>query len=639
MSEEITTEKAKAEEHEHGGHGAWVRTISAATLFAIAMYFELATEVFKQYPIWRLIAFVAAYLPVAIPVMMEAVEGFRKRDLFTEFTLMAVATLGAFALREYPEGVAVMLFYAVGELFQQAAVGRAKKSIRALFDVRPQTATVLRNGSATDVPPGTVQVGEVVRISPGERVPLDGELKEGSASFNTSALTGESVPRKVDQGGVVLAGSIAMDRSVEVIVTKPYADSSLARMLYLVQHATAQKAPTELFIRKFARIYTPIVFGCALALVLLPMLFVSDYVFSTWLYRALVFLVIGCPCALVISIPLGYFGGIGAASNRGILFKGSDKLDRMAQVNTVVSDKTGTLTEGKFRVTAINAVGMDETRFLQLLSSVEVHSTHPVASAMGEHASAANIKMLDAQVEEIAGHGLKGTVDGSKVLAGNMKLMVKEGVEVPAELNANPETIVIGAIDGKYAGYITIADAPKADAKEAVAAMRAAGIREIIMLSGDKQSVTSRVAEELGISDATGDLLPEGKLERVKAIMLDPSKVVAFIGDGINDAPVLAISDIGIAMGGLGSDVAIETADVVIQTDQPSRVAEAIYIARRTKRVVWQNITITFGVKVVVLILGAGGIATMWEAVFADVGVSLIAILNAVRLIRGKTVA
>ena len=639
MTEENSTEKPTVTTHEHGGDGAKLRTIITSVLFAIAMYSELATDVFKQYPLWRLIAFAAAYLPVAIPVMIEAVEGIRKRDFFTEFTLMVVATLGAFALKEYPEGVAVMLFYAVGELFQQAAVGRAKKSIKALLDVRPQTATVLRNGSATQVPPGTVRVGEVVRVSPGERVPLDGELREGSASFNTSALTGESVPRKVEQGENVLAGTIAMDRSVEVIVTKPYADSSLARMLYLVQHATAQKAPTELFIRKFARIYTPIVFACAVALVLLPMLFVTDYVFSTWLYRALIFLVIACPCALVISIPLGYFGGIGAASRRGILFKGSDKLDRMAQVNTVVSDKTGTLTEGRFRVTALHAVDVDEARLLQILASVEAHSTHPVAKAIGEHAKEAQVQLLDAQVEEIAGHGLKGNVDGKVVLAGNMKLMAKGNVNVPDALAAIPDTIVIGALDGKYAGYVTIADAPKPDAKEAVANMRAAGVREIIMLSGDKQSVTTRVAQELGITDATGDLLPEGKLERVKAIKQDPRKVVAFIGDGINDAPVLAISDIGIAMGGLGSDVAIETADVVIQTDQPSRVAEAIHIARRTKRVVWQNISITFGVKVVVLLLGAGGIATMWEAVFADVGVSLIAILNAVRLIRSGPVA
>ena len=636
MIAKSTTEKGKADDHEHGGQSAKVRTIGAAVLYAAAMYVELATDLFTANPWWRLIAFVAAYLPVAIPVMIEAVKGFRKRDFFTEFTLMVVATLGAFALKEYPEGVAVMLFYAVGELFQQAAVGRAKKSIKALLDVRPQTATVVRNGQATEVSPGAVQVGEVIRISPGERVPLDGELKEGSASFNTSALTGESVPRKVDQGGVVLAGSIAMARSVEVIVTKPYADSSLARMLYLVQHATAQKAPTELFIRKFARIYTPIVFGCAVALVLLPMLFLSDYVFSTWLYRALVFLVIGCPCALVISIPLGYFGGIGAASKRGILFKGSDKLDRMAQVNTVVSDKTGTLTEGRFHVTSIHAVGVEETRLLQMLASVEVHSTHPVANAIGEYAKEAKVEMRVAQVEEIAGQGLKGTVEGTAVLAGNAKLMLKEQVAIPAELLTDPETIVIVAIDGKYAGHVTIADAPKADAKQAVAALRAAGVKEIIMLSGDKQSVTTRVARELGINDATGDLLPEGKLERVKTLMQDPKNVVAFIGDGINDAPVLAISDIGIAMGGLGSDVAIETADVVIQTDQPSRVAEAMLIARRTKRVVWQNITLTFTVKVIVLILGAGGLATMWEAVFADVGVSILAILNAVRLIRSS---
>lgn len=626
-----------ADDHDHSGPNPVVRTSITAGFFAVAMYIELATDLFERYPLWRLVAFAAAYLPVALPVMREAWEGIAKRDFFTEFTLMTVATLGAFILGEYPEAVAVMLFYAVGELFQQAAVGRAKKSIKALLDVRPQTALVVRNGQATEVPPGTVQVGETVRVSPGGRVPLDGELKEGSASFNTAALTGESVPRTVAAGGAVLAGSIVMDRSVDVLVTKAYADSSLARMLYLVQHATAQKAPTELFIRRFARIYTPIVFACAVLLVLLPKLFVADYVFTEWFYRALIFLVIACPCALVISIPLGYFGGIGAASRRGILFKGSDKLDRMAQVNTVVSDKTGTLTEGRFKVTAVEAVGMDERRFLQLVASVEVHSKHPVALAVVEHAKESGVDLLDAKVEEIAGHGLRGTVGGDTVLAGNLKLMVREKIGAPAELAANPQTIVVCAVNGTYAGYITIADAPKPDAKKAVVDMRAAGVRDIIMLSGDKQSVTTRVAQELGIADATGDLLPEGKLEKVKAIKQDPTRVVAFIGDGINDAPVLAISDLGIAMGGLGSDAAIETADVVIQTDQPSRVAEAIHIARRTKRVVWQNIALTFGVKVVVLILGAGGLATMWEAVFADVGVSLIAILNAVRLLRGAS--
>ncbi|MDH6357022.1 Cd2+/Zn2+-exporting ATPase [Parabacteroides sp. PF5-9] len=591
----------------------------------------------------RLAWYIIAYIPVGIPVIMEAWESIRQKDVFSEYTLMSIATIGAFFIGEYPEGVAVMLFYAVGELFQDSAVNRAKRSISALLDVRPETATVIKTNRTETVSPEDVNVGDIVEVKVGERVPLDGILLNESASFNTSALTGESVPRTIRKDEEVFAGMILTDNVSRIEVTKPFGMSALARILDLVQNATEKKAPAEQFIRKFARIYTPIVVVLAALIVLLPLAYSAinpafDYVFYDWIYRGLVFLVISCPCALVISIPLGYFGGIGAASRNGILFKGSNYLEAITKVNTVVMDKTGTLTQGVFKVQKIvPANHLLETDLVNIVASVETQSTHPIAKAIVEYAKQQNIEIIKPEiVNEIAGHGLQASIDKKIVLVGNPKLLTKNSIEFPAEITTIPETIVTCAIDGLYAGYILVADAPKEDAFIAVNALRELGIKNIVMLSGDKQAIVSKLATELNIGQAYGDLLPEGKVEYVEQLKSDPSNNIAFIGDGINDAPVLAMSDVGIAMGGLGSDVAIETADVIIQTDQPSRIATAIRIGKATRRIVIQNISLAFGVKLIVLILGAGGIATLWEAVFADVGVSLLAILNAIRILRMK---
>lgn len=585
-----------------------------------------------------LVWYLVAYLPVGLPVLKEAVGAIGKGEFFTEFFLMSLATIGAFAIGEYPEGVAVMLFYAVGELFQTAAVRRAKGNIKALLDVRPDQATVLRNGNFVDVKPDTVQVGDTIRVRPGERVPLDGVLQSKQGSFDTAALTGESKPRTLAADEIVLAGMVSLDSVVEIRTTKPFGESSIARILEMVQNATARKAPTELFIRKFAKIYTPIVVLLAVLLIVIPYFVVPDYVFRDWLYRALIFLVISCPCALVISIPLGYFGGIGAASRNGILFKGSNFLDLMTKVNTVVMDKTGTLTHGVFKVQKVESEGIEKNELLLLSAALEQHSTHPVAKALMRYADEQKLdwkKATVAEVKEIAGHGLTGQVNGRQIMVGNTKLLAKLKVAYPATLDAEVDTIAIVAVDGKYAGFVTIADEIKPDAQQTVTELHSAGIRELVMLSGDKDTVVQKVIATLGIEQGYGDLLPEGKVEKVEALKRDnPARVIAFVGDGINDAPVLAVSDVGIAMGGLGSDAAIETADVVIQTDQPSKVATAIKIGKATRRVVWQNIGLAFAVKAVVMALGAGGLATMWEAVFADVGVALLAILNAVRIQR-----
>jgi len=621
--------------HNHGHNNsnnlkAYIPAILSFTMLVIGIgldYFEVTF--FKDWI--RTIWYSIAYLPVGFPVVKEGWESIKKGDVFTEFFLMSIATIGAFIIGEYPEGVAVMLFYAVGELFQNAAVNRAKGNIKALLDVRPKEANVFRNGDYKNVSPESVEIGEKIQIRVGEKIPLDGILLSEKASLNTAALTGESKPDTINKKSKVYAGSINLESVIEVEVTSKFEDSSIARILDLVQNATARKSKTELFIRKFARIYTPIVVFLAIGLTFLPYFFVDDYVFRDWLYRALIFLVISCPCALVISIPLGYFGGLGAASKNGILFKGASFLDAMTQINTLVMDKTGTVTKGVFKIKSIKTFDWDEKEFMNYLMAMEEQSTHPIAKAIMEYQKGTNNFEAN-KVSEVAGKGLKGMVKGKEVLVGNKALMESNNIEVPNETESIVESIVLVAFDTIFAGYVVIADELKEDAKETITALQKVGIKKIMMLSGDKDSITQQVAKELNIKSAKGGLLPEDKLNEVEALKKNPENKVAFIGDGINDAPVLAASDVGIAMGGLGSDVAIETADVIIQTDQPSKVMKAIKIGSSTRKIVWQNIILAFGVKVIVLILGAGGLATMWEAVFADVGVALLAILNAVRL-------
>jgi Cd2+/Zn2+-exporting ATPase len=582
----------------------------------------------------RLLWYGVAFLLVGWKVVRTAVRSIPSGNVFNEFLLMSLATLGAFAIGEYPEGVAVMLFYTVGELFQDAAVNRAKRNIRALLEIQATEVVVLRGGQPRVLAPEQVQVGDVIEVRPGEKVALDGTLRSGPASFNTAALTGESVPQTKQPGDTVLAGMINLEQLVQLTVTAAYRDTKLARILAMVQDAVGRKARTQQFITRFAKIYTPIVVGLAALLIVVPYFVVDDYVFRTWLYRALIFLVVSCPCALVVSIPLGYFGGIGAASRAGILLKGSNFLDVLREIDTVVMDKTGTLTQGVFSVQQVETVpGLDRARFLSLVAALESKSTHPIAKAVQQYANQQGaVHGLEA-VEEIAGHGLRGRVDGHAVLAGNTRLLQQASVPYPSAVDELVDSSVVVAIDGRYAGYLTVADAPKPDAAQAVQALKADGITKLVMLSGDKDSIVQRVAQELGITEAHGGLLPEDKARYVQQYQAEGRRL-AFVGDGVNDAPVIALANVGIAMGGLGSDAAIETADVVIQTDHPSKVATARHIARATQAVVWQNIWLAFGVKAVVLALGAGGLATMWEAVFADVGVALLAILNAVRIQR-----
>ncbi|WP_423147358.1 heavy metal translocating P-type ATPase [Rubrolithibacter danxiaensis] len=625
--------------HDHAEEGSgWKVYAPVAISFLMLIAGVLADSYIKPsfFNGWiRLVWYLLAYLPVGWPVAWRGIKYAVKGDVFTEFILMSIATVGAFCIGEYPEGVAVMLFYTIGELFQDAAVNRAKRSIKALLDIRPDKAAVLRNGSFIEVNPEKVETGETIQVKAGEKVPLDGEILSEGSTFNTAALTGESKPQTLIKGETALAGMINQGKVVELKVTKLFNDSSLARILTLVQEATTRKAKTEQFIRKFSRVYTPIVVMLALCIVVLPYFFTDDYSFREWLYRALIFLVISCPCALVISIPLGYFGGIGAASRNGILFKGSNFLDLILKVNTVILDKTGTLTKGVFKVQQVISLAYPEEEWLPLAAALESGSTHPVAQAIVEY-GAGREKQLKVEIaEEISGHGIKGRIADKEILAGNLKLMDEMGITVNENIRQINDTIVLVAIDKKMAGYVTISDEIKEDSKTAIRSLHQKNI-QTIMLSGDKQAVVDRVAGTIGIDRAYGDLLPENKVEKVEAVKKDVKRVVAFVGDGINDAPVLALSDIGVAMGGLGSDAAIETADVIIQTDQPSKIIQAINIGKATYRVVWQNILFAFGVKIIVMVLGAGGLATMWEAVFADVGVALLAILNAVRIQRMK---
>lgn len=574
----------------------------------------------------------AAYLLAGRNVLSLAFKKSLKGDFFNEFVLMSVATLGAFYIGEYSEGVAVMVFYQIGEWFQGSAVKKAKANIKALLDIRPEEVTVVRNDASMVLHPNKVDLGETIRVKPGEKVALDGTLLSTSASFNTSALTGESKPDTKYEGERILAGMINLNTPAEIEVNSLFKDSKLSKILELVQDATARKSKTQLFISRFAKVYTPIVFFLALTVCLLPMLFVETYVFNEWLYRALVFLVISCPCALVVSIPLGYFGGIGLASRNGILFKGGNFLDVMAKIKTVVMDKTGTLTKGVFKVQKVVAYKIDENELVRIAAALESNSTHPVARAVIDYAGhpSGEIKVLN--VEEVPGHGLKGTVNEKEVLAGNLKLLRKYSVPYPKELEDVVDTIVAVAIDHTYAGYIQIADEIKEDAGETIRQLHHLGIRTVI-LSGDKQSVVNEVAKKLGIDLAFGDLLPEDKVEKVRQLR-EEQPHLAFAGDGVNDAPVVALADAGIAMGGLGSDATIETADIVIQNDQPSKIISAIRAGKITRNIVWQNIILAMSVKVIVLALGAGGVASLWEAVIADVGVALLAILNAVRIQR-----
>ena len=640
---DIDTRKHSGEHSHDDGHNhsstekvSKFRTYLPAIFSFVMLIAGIAVDFFDAFPFFkgwvRIIWYVLAYIPVGFPVIIEGWKSIKNGDYFTEFLLMSIATLGAFAIGEYPEGVAVMLFYAVGELFQSAAVKKAKGNIKALLDVRPNEALVYRKNDFGSVNPETVKVGEKIQVRVGEKIPLDGKLLSEKASLNTAAITGESKPDTITKGDKVFAGSINLDGVIEIETTKEFKDSSIARILDLVQNATARKSKTELFIRKFARVYTPIVVFLAIGLTFLPYLFVGNYIFEDWLYRALIFLVISCPCALVVSIPLGYFGGLGAASRNGILFKGASFLDAMTKVNTVVMDKTGTVTKGVFKIKdVVNNDAFPEAEFMKYLMAMEEQSTHPIAQAILEY-KVEGADFEASEVSEVAGKGLKGTVNGKTVLVGNEVLMTSNNISVPKETESIVESIVIVAIDGQFAGYVTIADELKEDAHEAIEQIRKAGISRIIMLSGDKDSITKEVGREMGVDTAMGGLLPEDKLNEVERLQKETGTTVAFIGDGINDAPVLATSDVGMAMGGLGSDVAIETADVIIQTDQPSKIARAIKIGRSTRKIVWQNIVLAFGVKIAVMVLGAFGMATMWEAVFADVGVAFLAILNAIRL-------
>lgn len=633
--------------HAHEGHeqNSWLNhwpLLVALLVLVVMQVLELGFKVhIGTWP--SLLIYGSALLLAGYPVFALAFRKASRLDFFNEFVLMSVATIGAFTIGAYSEGLAVMVFYAIGEWFQDAAVDKAKRNIKALLDIRPDRVEVLRNGKMEAVNTREVLLDEEIQVKAGERVALDGLLLSEQATLNTAALTGEAKPDNKSKGEPVYAGMINLNQVIQVQVKSLFKDTKLSKILQMVQDATSRKSKTQLFISRFAAVYTPIVFMLALIVVVLPYFIVEDYVLRDWLYRGLVFLVISCPCALVVSIPLGYFGGIGLASKNGVLFKGANFLDVMTKVNTVVMDKTGTLTEGVFEVQTVKTNHLDERTFLQYVAAVESKSTHPIATAITsytqgilnnpkpkvETADTAN-SFAALEVTEIPGLGLKATVNGKSVLVGNTRLLESQGIQFHAGLLDIAETVVTVAIDGVYEGLLVIADALKPDAKVAVQSLQKAGI-EVVMLSGDKMSVVKSVAEQLGIKQYAGDLLPEHKVEHLTNLKA-AGKTIAFVGDGINDAPVIALADAGIAMGGLGSDAAIETADIVIQNDQPSKIPGLIRIGRITRNIVWQNICLAMGVKILVLLLGAGGVATLWEAVIADVGVALLAILNAVRI-------
>ncbi len=576
--------------------------------------------------LWKALAYAVPWLVIGWDVLWDAVRGIAHGQVFDEKFLMAIATIGAFAIGEYPEAAAVMLFYQIGEWFQSVAVGRSRKSIAALMDIRPEYAVVLRDGEEQEVDPEEVAIGETIVLRPGERVPLDGSVLEGSGSLNTAALTGESLPVDVGPGDRVISGSINLTGLLRVKVESAYEDSTVSRILELVENSAEKKAKVESFITRFARWYTPCVVISALLLALVPPLFVGNW--GEWIHRALIFLVVSCPCALVVSVPLSFFGGIGGASRAGILIKGANDLETLASVDTVAFDKTGTLTQGSFQVDAVHPREMEADELLDIAAAAESHSTHPVAESIvkahGGHIDPARL----GEIRELAGLGLQAEVDGETFFVGNGKLMDQVGADWhQCHL---PGTVVHIARGKEYLGHIVINDALKPDAASAMEALRKLGVRRTVLLSGDRQRVAEAVAKELGLDEVRAELLPEQKVEEVEKLLQGGAKL-AFVGDGINDAPVLARADVGIAMGALGSDAAIESADVVLMDDKPSRIALAVKIARKTMGIVRQNIAFALGVKFIILILGALGIADLWLAVFGDVGVLILAILNAMR--------
>ena len=606
------------------------RIIIGAALLATAVLLNLNNE-------WLQIAlFIISYIIVGGDVVKRAVKNIFKGQVFDENFLMSIATIGAFFIGEYPEGVAVMLFYQVGELFQSYAVGKSRKSIASLMDIRPDYANVKKGDELVKVDPDEVQIGDIIVIKAGEKIPLDGKVIEGSSMIDTSALTGESVPREVEVGSDILSGCININGVITAEVTKEYGESTVSKILDLVENASSKKSNSEQFITKFARYYTPVVVIIAVFLAIIPPLVIDGATFSDWIYRALAFLVVSCPCALVISIPLSFFGGIGGASKKGILVKGSNYLEALAETEIVVFDKTGTLTKGVFNVQEIHPEGVSKEELLELTAYVESYSNHPISLSLKR----AYGKEIDngriSDVEEISGHGVIATVDGKKVMAGNIKLM--KMMDIPYFKGELIGTVVHVAVNNKYIGYIVIADEVKEDSAQAIKELKAANIKQTVMLTGDNKSVGSKVAKELGLDKVYAELLPADKVEKLEELFSQKSTKgkLAFVGDGINDAPVLARADIGIAMGGLGSDAAIEAADIVIMTDEPSKIATAMKISKKTLKIAHQNIVFAIGIKIIVLILSAFGITTMWAAIFADVGVTIIAVLNAFRALNVK---
>ena len=606
------------------------RIIIGAAVLATAVLLSLNNE-------WLQIAlFIISYIIVGGDVVKRAVKNIFKGQVFDENFLMSIATIGAFFIGEYPEGVAVMLFYQVGELFQSYAVGKSRKSIASLMDIRPDYANVKKGDELVKVDPDEVQIGDIIVIKAGEKIPLDGKVIEGSSMIDTSALTGESVPREVEVGSDILSGCININGVITAEVTKEFGESTVSKILDLVENASSKKSNSEQFITKFARYYTPVVVIIAVFLAIIPPLVIDGATFSDWIYRALAFLVVSCPCALVISIPLSFFGGIGGASKKGVLVKGSNYLEALAETEIVVFDKTGTLTKGVFNVQEIHPEGVSKEELLELTAHAESYSNHPISLSLKRAYSKEIDNGRISDVEEILGYGVIATVDGKKVMAGNIKLM--KMMDIPYFKGELIGTIVHVAVNNKYIGYIVIADEVKEDSAQAIKELKAANIKQTVMLTGDNKSIGSKVAKELGLDKVYAELLPADKVEKLEELFSQKSKKgkLAFVGDGINDAPVLARADIGIAMGGLGSDAAIEASDVVIMTDEPSKIATTMKISKKTLKIAHQNIVFAIGIKIIVLILSAFGITTMWAAIFADVGVTIIAVLNAFRALNVK---